>query len=202
MNDICLTYWRPLHHFALSLGCSNEDAEDCVQGFLAKAGGNDFFNNADPKRGRMRSYLLVAFRRYIYDDWKKCQALRRGGNAQITPLKSHHQLSTCADPALIFDQQWAITIIEAAKKNLKLRYHNLGKDLHFSTLETCIDGSSLADTNKAAETLGISTATLKTAVYRIRKRYGEEVRKAVIETVANEDEVDDELRWLIKVLGS
>ncbi|MCF6312516.1 MAG: sigma-70 family RNA polymerase sigma factor [Verrucomicrobiales bacterium] len=201
MNDICRTYWQPLYQFALSLNCSHEDAEDCVQGFLAKATVNDFFVLADPKKGRMRSYLLTAFKRYIYDVWKKDHALKRGGGTQIESLENNRQNNSAENSSLVFDQQWALTIIETAMGNLKLRYHVMGKNLAFSELEACIDGSPLANTAKIAETLDISTATLKTLVYRIRKRFGEEVRKAVMETVATEEEIDDELRWLIEVLG-
>lgn len=200
MNDICQTYWQPLHHFALSLGCNNEDAEDCVQGFLAKAAENDFFTLADPNKGLMRSYLQVAFKRYIYDIWKKGHALKRGGGAQITHLNSYHQHAIDEEPSLAFDRQWALTVIETAKKGLKIRYCSIGKELHFSELEGCLDGSALADTSKTAKILNISTATLKTVVFRIRKRFGEEVRKAVMETVANENDIDDEIRWLITVL--
>ncbi|NOX99070.1 MAG: sigma-70 family RNA polymerase sigma factor [Verrucomicrobia bacterium] len=200
MNDICQTYWQPLHHFALSLGCNHEDAEDCVQGFLAKASDNDFFVLVDPNKGRMRSYLLVAFKRYIYDIWKKGRALKRGGGAQVTHLNSYHQHAIDEEPSLAFDRQWALTVIETAKKGLKIRYCSIGKELHFFELEGCLDGSALADTSKTAKILNISTATLKTVVFRIRKRFGEEVRKAVMETVASEDDIDDEIRWLITVL--
>lgn len=200
MNDICQTYWQPLHHFALSLGCNHEDAEDCVQGFLAKSAENGFFALADPEKGRIRSYLLIAFKRYIYDIWKKGRALKRGGGSKIAPLNSYHQQEIAEEPSLAFDQQWALAVIVTAKKSLEIRYCNIGKESYFSELEGCLDGSALADTTKTAKNLNISTATLKTVVFRIRQRFGEEVRKAVMETVANENDIDDEIRWLITVL--
>jgi len=201
MNEICQTYWHPLHRFALSIGCSHEDAEDCVQGFLAKSSESDFFTLTDPNKGKMRSYLLIAFKRYIYDVWKKSHALKRGGGVAFTTLEKCSPPSDDSDPSLAFDQQWALTVIASAKENLKHRYHKIGKSQHFIELESCIDGSPLANTSKTAETLGVSTSTLKTIIHRIRKRFGEEVRKAVTETVASEEDIDDELRWLIDVLG-
>ena len=54
---------------------------------------------------------------------------------------------------------------------------------------------------EAAAELGMSTGAVKVAVHRLRKGFGEAVRAEVAQTVDNEDEVTEELRYLIEVLS-
>lgn len=201
MNEICTAYWLPLLHFAQSIGCSHEDAEDCVQGFLAMASSGEFFSEADPEKGRMRSFLLVTFRRYIYDEWRKSRAKKRGGGVALLDFDDCNEPSPDSGPAVAYDQKWAVTVINTAKENLQTRYASQGKEQIHRALEPCIDGTPLEDFDVTAELLSLSPSALKAAVFRIRKRFGEEVRKAVAETVANENDIDDELSWLIEVLN-
>ncbi|MGB0992261.1 MAG: RNA polymerase sigma factor [Akkermansiaceae bacterium] len=201
MNEICTTYWQPLLHFAQSIGCSLEDAEDCVQGFLARASSDEFFAKADPEKGRMRSFLLVTFRRYIYDEWRKSNSQKRGGGTVQINFDDCDEQSPDSDPAIAYDQKWAVTVIGTAKENLQDRYASQGKAEIHRALEFCIDGTPLEDFKATASELDMSDSALKAAVFRIRKRFGEEVRKAVAETVANENDIDDELSWLIEVLN-
>jgi len=42
---------------------------------------------------------------------------------------------------------------------------------------------------------------VKVAVHRLRRRYGEMLRKEVEETVADPAQVDDEIRYLLEVIG-
>lgn len=201
LNEICKTYWTPLYHFAVSMGCSHQEAEDCVQGFLATASTSDFFNQADQSKGRMRSFLLISFKRYVYDEWKKNRAKKRGGD---TLTCSYHEVDSSSnepDPAIAFDQHWAITVIETAKSNLKKRYTLQNKKQLYAQLEACIDGTPLPHAQKVSEALEMSPSALKAAIFRIRQRFGQEVRNAVAETVTSEHEIDDELSWLIEVLN-
>jgi RNA polymerase sigma-70 factor (ECF subfamily) len=49
--------------------------------------------------------------------------------------------------------------------------------------------------------LGMSEGAIKVAVHRMRRRYGELLREAIASTVSSPDEVDEELRYLISVVG-
>jgi RNA polymerase sigma-70 factor (ECF subfamily) len=51
-----------------------------------------------------------------------------------------------------------------------------------------------------AAQLGLSEAALKSAIYRLRQRYGELIRAEIANTVASPAEVEDELRHLFAVL--
>ena len=201
LNEVCSTYWKPLHTYALSIGCSHQDAEDCVQGFLAKAASPGFFNDTDSKKGKMRSFLLVSFKRYIYDVWKKQLALKRGGGVKPLSLEESRDHPITADPALAYDQQWAILMVDQAKEALKQRYQSQGNAALHQALEPYLDGTPLSHPESLATQLGMSVSALKAAAHRHRKRFGTAIHFAVAETVDEPSQVEAELQWLIQILS-
>ena len=201
LNEICSAYWKPLHTYALSIGCAHQDAEDCVQGFLSKVSAPGFFSDSDSEKGKMRSFLLVSFKRYIYDVWKKQKALKRGGGVEVVSLEDSRDHPIIVDPALAYDQQWAMLIVEQAKEALQQRYHSQGNDLLHQALEPYLDGAPLRQPETLATQLGMSVSALKAAAHRHRKRFGTAIHFAVAETVSDPSEVEGELQLLIQILG-
>ena len=72
-----------------------------------------------------------------------------------------------------------------------------GKQKLFECLKETLtgDGPSRPYAQIAAE-LDMSEQAVKVAVHRLRRRYQELLRAAIAQTVASEDEIDDELRDL------
>ena len=54
LNELCTMYWRPLYAYARSFGRTMADAEDVVQGFMAKGIEKALFSAADKDKGKMR----------------------------------------------------------------------------------------------------------------------------------------------------
>ena len=50
--------------------------------------------------------------------------------------------------------------------------------------------------------LGLSVPALKSAAFRLRKRYRELIRDEVAETVTSTEDVEEELRHMLRVLDS
>jgi RNA polymerase sigma-70 factor (ECF subfamily) len=57
------------------------------------------------------------------------------------------------------------------------------------------------DYTAISQRLGMSEGATRVAVHRLRQRFGELLRLEVAQTVANEHEVDEELRCLIEVVS-
>jgi len=68
LSELCEAYWLPLYSFARRTGKSSEDAEDLPQAFFAKLIEKDLFSKADAERGRLRSFLLGAFKNFLADE--------------------------------------------------------------------------------------------------------------------------------------
>jgi len=52
-----------------------------------------------------------------------------------------------------------------------------------------------------AARLGMAPGSVAVAVHRLRQRYGELVKEEIAHTVASPTEVQDELRYLIELIG-
>ena len=54
---------------------------------------------------------------------------------------------------------------------------------------------------EVAAELGMTEVAVRGAMYRLRQRMGQLLREEIRETIANPDEVDDEVRHLLVVIG-
>ena len=54
--------------------------------------------------------------------------------------------------------------------------------------------------HQIAAQLGMSEGAVKVAVHRLRRRFGNLLRAAITETVSNEADLNDEMRYLVAVL--
>jgi RNA polymerase sigma-70 factor (ECF subfamily) len=55
---------------------------------------------------------------------------------------------------------------------------------------------------EVAARLGVTETALYSAIHRLRRRYGEVLRREVAHTVARPEEIEEELRYLVRVLSS
>ena len=67
LSEIIQKYWRPLYFYARQQGLSAADAEDATQGFLTGIVEGKLLDAADPAKGRFRTFLLTAWKRYLVD---------------------------------------------------------------------------------------------------------------------------------------
>ena len=74
-------YWKPMYCYLRRKGHDNEEAKDLVQGFcLEIALGHDLIQQADPKKGRFRTFLLTSLSRYASN------VLRAGSTRKRSPV--------------------------------------------------------------------------------------------------------------------
>ena len=55
LESLCEAYWYPLYAYARRRGDTPEEAQDHTQDFFARFLERDYFDRADPDRGRFRS---------------------------------------------------------------------------------------------------------------------------------------------------
>lgn len=205
LNELCAIYWSPLYAFARSSGKSSEDAEDAVQGFLARGVDRDLFSMANKDRGKMRNFLLIAFKRYMKDEWVKQMASKRGaGNIISMDFSSeelHFENSNIADPTQGFDKRWALMIVEQAKQKVEKRYEKEAKSIFYHEIVGALSGELTKTYAEIAARCDVSESSVKVGVHRLRKRFGEALRNEIRETVSSDEEVDTELRHLLTILG-
>ena len=82
----CATYWPPLHGHLRRLGFGQAQAGDLTQAFFARLLEKRLLDVADARRGRFRTFLLTALRRFIINEWKRETAGKRGGGTAHVSL--------------------------------------------------------------------------------------------------------------------
>jgi len=209
LERLCGWYWYPLYAFVRRSGYLPADAEDLTQEFFARLLEHNWIAHADRYKGRFRSFLLMAMKRFLAKEWDKAKTLKRGGQVRLVPL----QLNTAEtrygrDPAdtrtpeQVFEKQWALTLLEFVLNRLREDYEHDGKGEVFHTLEPCLVGSRESQPYAAVGAqLGISEGAARVAVCRLRERYRARLEEEVAQTVSSAAEVDEELRHLLRVLA-
>ena len=209
MARLCQTYWFPLYAFVRRQGYLPEDAKDLTQGFFERLPQQQTLGNADPRRGRFRSFILGAMSHFLADERAKQRAQKRGGGQTVLSLDifaaeqrlEQEPLDECS-PEKNFDKRWATALLEVVLQELAAEYQREGKAGLFDALKLTLSGTRETQPYAAlAATLGMNEGAVKVAVHRLRKRYRELLHAEIASTVATEQEAQEEMRYLIEVLS-
>lgn len=203
LGMLCREYWRPLYAFSRRSGHSTHDAEDLTQGFFSYLLERDLFSAADPDLGRLRTFLLTAFQRYMGDVRERGSALKRGGGQTHVPLDVDVAESQFAEPTErltpveFYDQHWALSVLQGTLDELSAAEAASGRVSQFQVLEPFLNpaSESMADYSAAASILGIRETAARKAVSRLRQRFRETLRSRIAATLHDPTpkQIDEEL---------
>jgi RNA polymerase sigma factor (sigma-70 family) len=208
LASLCRAYWYPLYAYARRRLGDVDRAQDLTQDFFARLLEKNILASAHPERGRFRGFLLTAFKNYLVNEACKARAKKRGGNKPPLPLDfSAGEARYNLEPShtwtaeRLFERQWSLTLLEQVLMALRAESVADGKETLYEHVKTFLTGESTAAYLVIAQELGMTAGAVKTAAHRLRRRYRELLRRAVAQTVAEEADVDDEIRRLFESLG-
>jgi DNA-directed RNA polymerase specialized sigma24 family protein len=209
LSGFCEAYWPPLYSFLRHRGFPSADAQDLVQGFFAHLLEQSTLTRADQQKGRLRTFLLGSLQNFLFDEYDRARALKRGGGRQIVSIEEHLPDAEAAmlatshlSDAACYDLVWASNIVSRAWQNLQNAFVAEGKAEWLEELRPFVAGGSLTAPNQeeAAARLGVPIATLRTWLSRLRQRYRDSLRTEVASTVSDPGDVDQELHHLYQIL--
>lgn len=199
LEQLCRTYRPPVVAYIRRSGCSPADAEDLAQAFFLRFLERGWHAHADPARGRFRSLLLTALRRFLDDQHAQAGALKRGGSARGGAAMDDalEQLaSTEETPEQAFTRAWMGTVVGRAMAQLQGEWNRAGKQDRFELLAPLlVAGEGDALQALAAQT-GTRANTLAVQAHRMRQRLRQLVRLELAQTVDGDQAVDEELAAL------
>jgi RNA polymerase sigma factor (sigma-70 family) len=207
LEKLCRTYWLPVYVFVRHRGYEREPAEDLTQGFFERVIEKDLASRADRERGRFRNFLLKVLTQFLADERRPEHALKRGGDRPPLPLDRSLEEQCLASeseptPEIAFARKWALTVLDEVLGLLKPESEGAGKAVVFEALTPYLQGEQgLAHYAEVARQLGMTESAVKVGVHRMRLRYRELLRAVVAQTVADPAEIDDEIRFLSRVLS-
>ena len=213
LDHLCRDYWPPLYNFVRRRGHGSQDAQDLVQGFFASLLENQAYRRADPAKGKFRTFLLGALKHYLADERDRQRTLKRGGghrfvwlNDESVAVEENYARDLATQPTCdeerLFERRWALTVVARTLESLQAQFAgNEQKAPAFAALAPFLTGgAALPDAEGTARTLGISPENLRNQVARLRKRFREGLREEIARTVASEEDLGQEMRYLLRVL--
>ncbi len=208
LATLCESYWYPLYAYVRRLGYRAEDAQDLTQGFFAALFEKHYVDTADRERGRFRSFLLTALKRFLSKERDRAHALKRGGKAGPISLdlrsgESRYTLepSHNVTPEAIYQRRWALTVLDRVIVRLRQTYVDADHEAFFDHAKGFLTGEEGSPPyEQVARQLGMSEGAVKVAVHRLRRRYRDLLRSEIAQTVADPAAVDDEFQYLLAVL--
>ena len=205
LTTLCRDYWYPIYAFARRAGNAAPDAQDLTQGFFLSLLKRRVLKQADPARGKFRSFLLASFKHYLLDEADRAHALKRGGDREFVFLdaadaETRYQFEPAdqLSPEKIYDAHWAVTLLNRAADRLREECIACGEISRFELLRPFVgvETRALPTYEEVAKTLGISLGAVKTWIHRFRKQYTKMLREEVSRTVSDPNEIDHEIRAL------
>lgn len=208
LEKLCRQYWFPLYAFVRRKGYSPEDAKDLTQEFFRQLLDRRRLRQVDRSRGRFRSFLLASLNHFLANEWDRARAVKRGGGIQFvtwedqeTEARVVNAFAAELTPGQVFDQQWAITLLERVLTQLRAEFTATDKATLFEQAKPFLVGDQdRGDFSAVAPALGISEGALKMAVSRMRRRYGELLRQEIAQTVSTPTQLEEEWSDLIAAL--
>ena len=199
---LCNDYWPPIFAYLRQLGFTEADAQDLTQGLFVHLLEHRTVRRADPERGRFRSFLLGALKNYVANETTRAGRLKRGGKHETLSLDDPGQAisepSVEAEAVQLFEERWADEVICRSLGRLREKFRGENRIELFGMLERFLGEATV--TEDAARALGSSIGALRTAVSRLRKQFGEQIRLEIARTVSTPQLIEEEFRYLRSVL--
>src|SRR5258706_12088633 len=153
LEKLCRAYWWPLYAFVRRRGYAAHDAQDLTQEFFARLLEKDFLRAVDRSKGKFRSFLLAALEHFLAKEWRRSQTQKRGGTFTFVSINDdsaeqpYLQVpASNLSPEQLFEQQWAVTLLNQTLQQLREQFIATGKVTFFEGIKIFLTGERKAAT--------------------------------------------------------
>lgn len=210
LEKLCRAYWAPLFGFVRRQGHGVHAAQDLTQEFFARLLAGNSLAAVHPAKGRFRSFLLASMKHFLANEWDRARAQKRGGGREIYSLdeaceedRQGFDPADTASPDKLYERRWAEAVLARVNARLRREYEAAGQAARFDTLKVyLLDGYEPVSYAESAARLGLSESAVKSAIHKLRRRYGEMFRTEIAHTVSRPEEVEEEIHFLLRALSN
>lgn len=211
LAELCDIYWPAVYAWLRRDGNSQADAEDLTQGFFADLLERDGIQQANAERGRFRSFLMACLKHFTANERARTGAVKRGGRGRVVGGMTTEQIEEAcrADqvdgwtPERAFERQYAVSLLSRALASLRETYADKGQSGVFDRLAPFLQGGADEGFRDVAESAGVSEGAARVALHRMKKRYGDQIRAEIADTLAdsNGEGIEEELSQLLQAIS-
>jgi DNA-directed RNA polymerase specialized sigma24 family protein len=206
---LCQAYWHPVYAFIRRNGYDRDQSQDLSQEFFRLLLEKNYLLDANRERGRFRSFLLTSVKHFLANEWDRAHALKRGGFQMPVSIDQVEAEASYAPeaveqrtPEILFERRWALLLMERAMNKLRAEFTEMEKADYFERIAPFLSGERAHGYGASAREMGVSAGALRQSVYRMRRKYRDLLRAEIAETVSNEEDVEEEIRFLLSTLSS
>jgi RNA polymerase sigma-70 factor (ECF subfamily) len=204
-RDLVITlYWPPVYASLRRMGHNRERAAELTQAFFVEVViGRGLLDQADAARGRLRSLLLTALKRFAIDQHRRQCARPDGDGLSLENLEREEGFlarEPARDADEVFERRWAVAVLEEALVRCERSCREAGLEKHWAAFEAFIVQPSIGaveppSLSRLADELGFASAThVASAMKVVRKRMKLLLREVVAET-ADDDPADQQAEY-------
>lgn len=189
------------------LSGSHQEAQDCFQDFVADRI-REVARQAEPSKGRFRSFLFRSVQHFAIDRMRLTKTQKRGGAVEVISLDEQTALGDSilllpADNPSASDERFDSAFAHAFFSNvinaLERDYKQRDQSEVFQNMRPFLTDSEGVSQQSAASASRMTEGAFRVALLRCRKRYAELLRLEAAKIVEKPEDVDDEIRYLLKV---
>ncbi len=213
LNGLIRQYWKPVYCYLRRKGCDNEQAKDLTQGFFHEIVlGRRLAERADAGKGRFRTFLLTALDRYVTSVHRREAAAKRRPKGAIAALEDVDESSVSPaakemEPEEAFTYVWASELLRDVLAEVEENCTRDGKGVHWQlfhahVLNPIIAAQEAPKLAQLCRQFGLSDATqAANMIVTVKRRFQAALRNRVQDYVGSKEEVDQEIRDLMKIFS-
>jgi len=213
VNNLIRSYWKPVYCFLRRRGYANEPAKDLTQGFFHEVVlGRELFQRADQAKGRFRTFLLTALKRYAIDVHNKQTAGKHAPAGEMVTLDTAEMadfLESRAElePDRVFYHLWASQILNEVLTEVKDKCCRSGQEtywqvFHAKVVVPIMDSTDPPALRDLCARFGIDDETAASnMILTVKRRFRSAMRRHLRQFVESDAEVEDEFKEILGILS-
>ena len=208
LEALCRAYWYPLYAYARRQGYAPAEAQLLTQDFFSRLMQRDDFGSVSREKGRFRSFLLGAFKRFTAKQRARAIADNRAGTQPFLSLNlvtAENLYASCRAKEIpadkLFDRRWALALQGRTMSRLRDEYVSSGKGETFDQLKPFLTAAKgEANYAEVGMAIGLPVNAMRAAVNQLRQRQRDVFREEIAHTVASSADVEAEVKYVTALL--
>jgi len=213
LNHLMGRYWKPVYCYLRCKGYSNDAAKDLTQGFFERVVlGKHLIQKADPQKGRFRTFMLSALDRYEVSHHRATSRKKRCPRDEPFSLDVIEDCcmppqSREMEPHELFTHVWASSLLDDILAEVKQGCLRDNLQIHWElfrshVLEPIFQGGSAPMLRDLCRRFGVADeAKAGNMTITVKRRFQVAVRQRMRQYVNSDEQVDDEVRDLMRILS-
>jgi DNA-directed RNA polymerase specialized sigma24 family protein len=207
INRFVARYWKPVFCFLRAKGYPLPQAEDLTQEFFTRLLERDWLERADPKRGRLRTFLLTLLIRILSDEGPERAPRQKTFEQQFVPIGSlvgeeerRFEPPYGETPESIFQQRWAAEVLANARRRLQRFCTERGHAEWYALFEAAHDRDGEKNRDALADRFRMTRNQVRHALAQVRQWFKVLLHAEVRDEVGPYADMVEEVREFLTLL--